>query len=388
MLKDLTIFRSLSADPVIQPLLQNNKAEALSNLIRFAEEKGISGDVFAYYLFYSMVNDDNIFSRTAELNGGCGTSLCRYAKSDIHIILQFLEKNHDLVLAYTPTCPIVQSPYCISIDNIKKSASKGTEQVFLALFLHYQIFGRGLAAQYIALTWHDELLGIENFDNIVFGDLIGIESQKETLIKNTERLLQGSPANNVLLFGDSGTGKSSCVKALINHYHSRGLRLLELRKSQLSDIDAILEVLEKSKYKYIIFLDDLSFEEGELGYKALKAVLEGKAAKIPHNVVFYATSNRKHLVRELWADRAVEDEEVHISDTMHEKLSLSERFGIRLSFVLPSQAQYLQIVAEIGKKYNLRYDKETEIDAIRWAMFYNGFSGRTAKQFVISKCST
>lgn len=385
MLKDLIVYRSLTNHKAVQSLMNNAKKEALSILLDFAEENSLEGNVLGFYIFHFMAGDDNIFSRTMELKGKCGASLGEYVKQDIGLILQFIKKHEELLSGYIPSSPPAVTPYHVSIQNMANSAANGVESVFGALSAHYRDFGRGIPAQYIALGWQGRLIGIENFDNIQFDDLIGIELQKESLIKNTERLLDGRPANNILLFGDSGTGKSSCVKALVNQYHSRGLRLLELRKSELVSLDLLLELLEKSKYKYIIFLDDLSFEEGELGYKALKAVLEGKAAKIPLNVVFYATSNRKHLVRETWADRVVESEEVHISDTVHEKLSLSERFGIRITFIVPSQEQYLKIVEELCTKSGLIYDEKLKTEALQWAIFYNGFSGRTAKQFVISK---
>ncbi len=385
MLKGLTVYRSLTNQKAIQALLNRDEKAALSILLDFAETRGVGGPVLGFYIFYWMAGDDNVFSRAMELKGACGESLCGYVKQDIGLILQFIKKHESLLIGYVPSSPADETPFYASIQNMADGIPAGVESVFSALSRHYQTLGRSVAAQYIALGWQGRLMGIENFDNIRFGDLIGIELQKEALVKNTQRLLQGRQANNVLLFGDSGTGKSSCVKALVNEYHGQGLRLLELRKSELVCLDGILEILEKSRYKYIIFLDDLSFEEGELGYKALKAVLEGKAAKIPANVVFYATSNRKHLVRETWADRVVESEEVHISDTVHEKLSLSERFGIRITFTVPSQAHYLKIVEELCAKHGIIYDETIKTEALQWAIFYNGFSGRTAKQFVISK---
>lgn len=384
MLSGLVVFRSLLNDPVLLAIINKNESEAVARLLIFAEEQGVVGDVLPYYIFNVISQDDNVFSRTVELNGACGPSLVSYVKKDIRLLLEFLEQHKGLLPAYIPSSPAFKTPYTRSISKIVMETSLGVENTFANLSDHYKTMGRGLAARYIALVWENGLSGIQDFDCMPLEDLIGIELQKKVLVSNTLRLLQGKSANNVLLFGDSGTGKSSCVKALVHDYHDQGLRLLELRKHQLVELDRILAVLGQSKYKYIIFMDDLSFEEGELGYKALKAVLEGKAARIPENVLFYATSNRMHLIRETWSDRVVERQEVHLSDTMQEKLSLSERFGLSVSFILPSQDEYFAIVAHMCTKHGIPYDDDTRAKALRWAMQESGFSGRTARQFISS----
>jgi len=378
------VYHSISENPVMRSLAEKKEKEAVARMIVFAEENGIRGNIWFYYLYHMLANDDNIFSRTVELSGACSSSLCFYVKQDIAVFLELMDRYKNLLPDYSPSNPAAAGAYIASLSAMIQGSSQGVESVFTALLSHYESLGRNIASQFIALRWENGLTGVANFDGIQLNDLIGIDMQKETLIRNTERLLHHKTSNSILLFGDSGTGKSSCVKALVNKYHTEGLRLLELRKHQLAELDCILEALERSRFKYIIFLDDLSFEEGELGYKSLKAVLEGKAAKIPENVLFYATSNRMHLIRETWADRVAENEEVHISDTMQEKLSLSERFGLRISFMMPTQDQYLDIVAELCRKKGVRYHEEIRAKAIKWAMRYNGFSGRTAKQFVSS----
>ncbi len=390
MLDSLVVFRSLLEDPVVRALSDEEESTALSRLLAFAEENGVEGDILPYYLFDVLAQDDNVFSRTVELTGSCGASLSGFVHQDISVLLSFLEQYKGLLPAYAPSIPAPVTAYSCSISAMVKASSLGVDQVYKALFEQYKSLGRSVAARYIALAWNDGLTGIEDFDAMPLADLVGLDIQKRALTANTLRLLEGRSANNVLLFGDSGTGKSSCVKALIHEYHEQGLRLLELRKHQLVELDHILSVLGKSKYKYIVFLDDLSFEDGDMGYKSLKAVLEGKAAKIPANVLFYATSNRMHLVRETWADRVGPDrvdferEDVHISDTVQEKLSLSERFGLTVSFTLPSQAEYLAIVNHLCAKRNIRYDGDIERKALQWAIHQNGFSGRTARQFISS----
>lgn len=387
MLNDLIIFGGLLEDPVIRAYQMNDQKAALRYLVVFAEGNGISGNVFRQYAVYKLAFDDNIFSRTVEMHGRCGKSLRSLAEEDIGAIVRFVYKFEGFTKDYTPTCPAntaSKSRFYGSMANIAEAFSGGPELVLQALADHYRDFGRTIAAKYIALGWEKGLFGIEKFDPITLDSLIGIDMQKEALNSNTERFLRGKGAQNTLLFGDSGTGKSSSVKALVNRYHSEGLRLLELKKHQLNELEAVMEKLIGSRYRYIVFLDDLSFEDNELGYKPLKAALEGRASEIPENVLIYATSNRRHLIKETWRDRAVEDEDVHISDTVQEKLSLAERFGLLVSFSVPGQAQYIEIVKALCAKQEIAYTEETEKAALQWAMFHHGRSGRTAKQFVNS----
>ena len=382
MQNKLAIYTGLLKDPAISALMNNQEKEALGHLILFAEQNGIRGNVWRQYVCRLMAADDNIFSYTAEMQGGCGSSLMELANQDIVAILAFVYEHDHILNGYIPTSPSDESRFSLSVNRIAEAIDKSAKEVLHMLFVHYKNFGRGLAARYMALEWKDGLCGIEKFDRIQLDDLIGIESQKEALITNTERFIDRRGANNILVFGDSGTGKSSCVKALINRYNDQGLRLLELKKSQLSELEEVFSKLAKSSYRYIVFLDDLSFEEGELGYKALKAALEGKASQTPENVLFYATSNRRHLVKETWADRVLEREEVHLSDTMHEKLSLSERFGLTVLFVSPGQDEYLGIVEGLCNQNNIRFTEEIRTAAVQWALYHSGRSGRTAKQFV------
>ncbi|HEX2998940.1 MAG TPA: ATP-binding protein, partial [Armatimonadota bacterium] len=227
------------------------------------------------------------------------------------------------------------------------------------------------------------LEGIETPDPIRLSDLIGYEQERDLLLRNTEHFLAGMQANNVLLYGDRGTGKSSSVKALLNEYAERGLRLIEVPKHQLGAFPRILRLLRGRPERFILFVDDLSFEENESSYKDLKAVLEGNLEVRPENVLLYATSNRRHLIPERFSDRDGSSEEIHARDTQEEKLSLSDRFGITITFLSPTQALYLEIVSGLAQREGLRLSEaELRRQALQWATRHNGWSGRSARQFL------
>jgi uncharacterized protein len=251
---------------------------------------------------------------------------------------------------------------------------------------YYRQQGTGIFSRYRAFRWQEgQLQGISTPDSIALTEIVGYEMPKEMLIKNTEFLLSGYPALNVLLYGSRGSGKSSLVKGLLQKYSDRGLRLIEVAKSALQDLPKILEMIGDSPRKFIIFVDDLSFEEDDEAFKALKVVLEGSVTARPRNVVVYATSNRRHLVREFFADRPrpSEGDEVHTWDTVQEKLSFSDRFGLTLTFEPANQDKYLEIVHHLAKLANITLDQEDlEFRAKQWATRHNGRSGRTARQFI------
>ncbi len=251
---------------------------------------------------------------------------------------------------------------------------------------HYQLQGVGLFAQYGALRWRGQALeGIEYPDPIHLETLIGYPDQQSALKQNTEALLAGQPALNVLLYGSRGSGKSALIKGLLTAYRARGLRLIELSKAEMIHLPQVVEALQTSCLKFVIFVDDLSFEEDEESYKALKVVLEGSLMARPQNVVVYATSNRRHLIREFFGDRprASEADEVHSWDTVQEKLSLSDRFGLTLTFEPANQDTYLEIVRGYAQQFSLEItDEDLSYQALQWAVRHNVRSGRTARQFI------
>ena len=230
-------------------------------------------------------------------------------------------------------------------------------------------------------------LPINNMDTVMLGDLIGYESQKQKLVENTKAFCDGKPANNVLLFGDSGTGKSTSIKAIVNQFYPMGLRMIEIYKHQFKDLSAIIAQVKNRNYKFIIYMDDLSFEEFETEYKFLKAVIEGGVETKPENVLIYATSNRRHLIRETWKDRddMEHSEDVHRSDTMEEKLSLVNRFGLTIFYAKPNKADFNEIAVALARRAGITeemMDDETVcLEAGRFEMRGGGYSGRTAQQF-------
>lgn len=355
----------------------------LRDIIQFSETEGVTSSAIKEYVATRLANDDNILSRLAKSGKTIGEDLYKLALLDIE---QIYKKLFSIQIKYAPSGNETgfYEGYIQSVINITEA--KSAEALLDALITHYRNLGCGLLAKYSAFKYDNGSLdGVSRTDGITFDDLIGIEYQKQTLIDNTKAFLSGKAANNVLLFGDRGSGKSSSVKALLNMFAGNGLRLVEVPKHCIKDIPALTKMLAQSPNKYIIFLDDLTFESHETEYRALKIAMEGQLQANPDNVLIYATSNRRHLIRETWADR--EGGEVHRNDQMQETLSLSERFGISLVFSLPNQKEYLNIVSEMLKKKGVGMNGDIEKQAVVWAMNYGGRSARCAKQFVTAYIS-
>ena len=266
-------------------------------------------------------------------------------------------------------------------------ASEDWSEEIEPLAAYYSQSGCGIFNQYRAFRWNRDkapgyLTGVESPDPIRLSQLIGYERERSVVIGNTLQFLQGLPSNNILLYGDRGTGKSAAVKAILNEYTDRKLRLIEVSKYHLSDLPYIMETLRNRGMKFILFIDDLSFESDETSYRELKSILEGGIEARPRNIVIYATSNRRHLIREYFSERSTADE-VGSQDTLQEKLSLSDRFGITVTFSLPDKEGYLQIAEGLAKQRGLSVNpQELREKAWKWEMRYNGRSPRTARQFI------
>ncbi|NJO39152.1 MAG: ATP-binding protein [Cyanobacteria bacterium RU_5_0] len=283
-----------------------------------------------------------------------------------------------------------QPSYAVNLSQLpvwsKFEAVPDWADVLAELAAYYRQFGVGLFMTYRAFRWQSgTLAGITHPDPIQLHELVGYETQKATLVKNTEALLAGYPALHVLLYGSRGSGKSSLVKALLQAYEHRGLRLIEVRKGDLRDLPTIVDRLRDVPQTFILFVDDLSFEEDDDAYKALKVGLEGNITARPQNIVVYATSNRRHLIREFFGDRPRPSnaDEVHAWDTVQEKLSFSDRFGLTLTFEPANQNTYLEIVCHLAQQAGISIEPNNlEFRALQWATRHNGRSGRTARQFV------
>lgn len=395
MLNRLLVYRNLLKDDLIQKTvdflnelneydekkrskLQKQFSEIASQLLQFGFRENIMDSLWKKYVFYLITQDENVFSLSCEkrstiLDGNIESALRR----DLSILLEFSNLDWSEIASKIEIEPL----HFLSSKNNEENIS--IEGKILELCNYYYQNGCGIMGKYKAFRWEDRLRGIEHPDSIRLDDLIGYEEQKKALIENTEAFLQGKKANNVLLFGDRGTGKSSSVKALLNEYANRGLRLIELSKHQLVDFNKIISLIKNRNRYFIIFMDDLSFEEFEIDYKYMKAVIEGGIEKKPDNVLIYATSNRRHLIKETWRDRQSSDEEVHISDSVQEKISLADRFGISITYTSPNQKEYLEIVEGLARKARIKMPREElKRRALQWEMWHNGRSGRTAQQFI------
>ena len=234
---------------------------------------------------------------------------------------------------------------------------------------------------------HDEngvqIVPILNIAHVKLSDLVGYELAKAKLVENTEAFVNGRKANNCLLYGDAGTGKSTSIKGIVNEYYDRGLRIIEVYKHQFQDLNDVIAQIKNRNYKFIIYMDDLSFEEFEIEYKYLKAVIEGGLEKKPDNVLIYATSNRRHLVREKFTDKEEREDDLHRGDTVAEKLSLSSRFGVTIYFGAPDKRQFQEIVTTLADRYGIIMDESLLLaEANKWELSHGGLSGRTAQQFI------
>lgn len=357
------------------------------------------GQSWQSYLISRILTDDNPFSQQSQRQefSDLPPALVEAAKQDLQALQSLYECNFDQLrewlkeVAQTSTLPVAwnyldptsphQADLIFSFQQVRNWQNLAGE-----LADYYHQHGTGIFAKYQAFRWiSGRLIGIPHPHQIRLEELVGYQSSKKTLIQNTQFLLAGYPALHVLLYGSRGSGKSSLVKALLNEFASQNLRLVEVAKSELTALPEIVEQLRDLPQKFIIFVDDLSFEEDDDAFKSLKVVLEGNITARPQNVVVYATSNRRHLVREYFADRPrpKDADEIQHWDTVQEKLSFSDRFGLTLTFEPADQNTYLEIVYHLAQKAEIQLpQKDLEFRALQWATRHNGRSGRTARQFI------
>jgi len=391
----------------IRQFEDNRAPDALDCLSRYGEwfrTLATLGQSWQDYLLTGVLQDDNPFTRQAQSRdlNQMPASLVAAAQQDLAILQQFYQCQPQQIAAWVrlatqqDTPPIAWNPLPQNGLTPLRQALESIPHWSAALPVlttHYRQSGVGLFARDRAYRWHQgQLIGIACPDPIRLSDLAGYESQKQAVLKNTEFLLRGLPALNVLLYGSRGSGKSSLIKGLLTAsldagetFGDRGLRLVEVAKSELQALPAIVAQVRSRPQKFILFVDDLSFEADDDAYKALKVLLEGSLTARPQNVAVYATSNRRHLIREFFSDRPrpSDQEEIHAWDTMQEKLSFSDRFGLTLTFEPADQSTYLQIVHHLAQQAAISLPPEDlDFRALQWATRHNGRSGRTARQFI------
>lgn len=372
------IFRNLLNDPALAMLARlvqkpQDLSEQIRNYADFVAALYAKTDDFASYLLNLALEDENIYMLKKSQNCPILPGLDDCLQSELQT-LQLLSMVTSAqvreLINYDSFLPTWRN----SAVDFASTYQKRVEQVS-----HY---GYGIFAKYhMFMIRESAVTPVQHPDTIQLSQLIGYESQRKVVIDNTLALLHNKPAQNILLYGDAGTGKSSTVKAVVNRYKEDGLRLIEIEKKQLRDIPSVIDALSQNPLKFILFIDDLSFSDNDDDFSALKAILEGSVSARTSNIVIYATSNRRHMIKENFADRR--GNELHENDTIQELISLSERFGLTVSFMKPGRDEYLEIVKGLAAQHRLSMPEDRLIlEAEQFALHHSGRSARTAKQFI------
>ena len=378
----------------------------VKKILEVSTDYGFDRNLWHNYLTYLLITNENPFSLTCEKVGANDGSVNYFAKNDFKQFMKLFDydfkpmeeelgidcfeklQNYKAIgkteLMYNKNVSEKVQSLSLKLEN-----AKDENEFFDYVTEFYKQYGVGMFGLNKAFRIKDgdgplEFHAINNMDKVVLDDLVGYEIQKKKLVDNTEAFVQGRKANNCLLFGDSGTGKSTSIKAIVNEYYEQGLRMIEIYKHQFKDLSNVIAAIKNRNYKFIIYMDDLSFEDFEIEYKFLKAVIEGGVETKPENILIYATSNRRHLIKETWNDRSDVQVEngMHKSDTMEEKLSLVHRFGVTINYSKPTQKEYFEIAVELCRRLGVKLsDDEIKAEANKWELSHGGISGRTAQQF-------
>lgn len=380
----------------------------VKRLLKVATDYGFDDNLWHNYLTFYLMMNENPFSMTCEKVGASEGSVNRLVEKDFALFKKLFDYDFSVIEdALEISCfssisnykSIVKKElmYNKNVSEKVRALSKQLEacnnerEFFKVITNFYKDYGVGMFGMNKAFRIEENPNGgitfkpINNMDSVTLDDLIGYEIQKKKLVDNTKAFVSGRKANNALLFGDSGTGKSTSIKAIVNQYYDDGLRMIEIYKHQFKYLSTVISEIKNRNYKFIIYMDDLSFEEFEIEYKYLKAVIEGGVETRPDNILIYATSNRRHLIKETWRDRNDVDTSVdkHHSDTVEEKLSLVNRFGVTISFSKPSQKEFFEIVIGLARREGITMsDEELKAEANKWELHHGGLSGRTAQQFI------
>lgn len=404
---DLILYRELKFEDTIRMFCaldknSTNISKTISKMLEVAGEYGLHGNLWANIFALALAYNENVYSKATEIVGETSGSINTFAIHDFKILRELIQfvpningdflreiyhyegNERDSKLVNTRVRDRILR---LSKQLIEADSDNEFKDIITEFYKEYGVGKFGLNKAFRIEEGSDlktaNIIPITRVEHVYLNDIIGYDLQKKKLTDNTESFINGKPANNCLLYGDAGTGKSSSVKAIVNEYYDKGLRIIEIYKHQFRYLSDILEQLKDRNYKFIIYMDDLSFEESELEYKYLKAILEGGFGRRPENVLIYATSNRRHLIRESFRDKTETDEELHTRDTVEEKLSLSARFGEKIYYGSPDKREFNSIVLSLAKKHNIDMDEgEILSKANMWELSHGGMSGRSATQFI------
>lgn len=379
--------------------------DCIHRLMELAGNYGFHGNLWHCYLANLLVNNENSYSTGCEIRGNIAGTINQAALHDIVIFKEFYDfdfspvmeclsvPEYSLAVNYEGNdreSKIYNKRICARICGLAEKFCKDNtpEEMKETLTQFYKEYGVGKFGLHKSFRiFHDDegvrIEPIMNIAHVHLDDLVGYEISKKKLTDNTDAFVGERKANNCLLYGDAGTGKSSCIKAIANEYYDKGLRIIEVYKHQFQDLNDVIAQIKNRNYKFIIYMDDLSFEEFEIEYKYLKAVIEGGLERKPDNVLIYATSNRRHLIRENYSDKEDIREDMHTGDTVQEKLSLVARFGVTIYFGSPDKKQFQDIVVKLARRHGLQISEEELLqEANKWELSHGGLSGRCAQQFI------
>ncbi len=402
------IFRSFEERRVSDTELIQNIYTQIKKLLIVATDYGFDRNLWHNYLTFYLVTNENPFSITCEKVGANDGSVNNFAKNDFRVFKALFDYDFSKIeqalgidcFSQISDYKAIEKKELMYNKNVsekiitlssKLEQAKDENEFFDCVTEFYKDYGVGMFGLNKAFRIKEKTQGdiafipINNMDKVMLDDLVGYEIQKQKLVENTAAFVEGRKANNVLLFGDSGTGKSTSIKAIVNEFYPQGLRMIEIYKHQFKDLSNVIAQIKNRNYRFIIYMDDLSFEEFEVEYKFLKAVIEGGVETKPDNILIYATSNRRHLIKETWNDRndVEQDNGMHRSDTMEEKLSLVNRFGVTINYSKPTQKEYFNIVVELAHRQGIQMSEEELCkEANKWELSHGGISGRTAQQFI------
>lgn len=417
-IEELIIYKNFDDDELLQDMvyLMDNFQDGeygdrdlfydcMNKLLEFSAAHGFYGNLWHTFLTNLLVNHENSYSMACEVKGSIEGTINQMVLHDIGIfkelydydftnmIEEFDVPEFAMMLSYESSSKQskvyntrIRDRICHLAERFNTDDTPEAMKETLTEF--YRDYGVGKFGLHKAFRVRhgDEGVSIEpilNIAHVNLDDLVGYEIPKKKLVENTEAFVMGRRANNCLLFGDAGTGKSSSIKAIANQYYDKGLRIIEIYKHQFQDLNDVISQIKNRNYKFILYMDDLSFEDFETEYKYLKAVIEGGLEKKPDNILIYATSNRRHLIREKFSDKEDRRDDLHAGDTVQEKLSLAGRFGVSIFFSAPDKKQFQQIVIALAKRHGVSMEEEELLlEANKWELSHGGLSGRTAQQFI------